>query len=56
MFALILVPADPDALFTVIQIDDRGDLRYEYEGSLQNWVMGRILEMGLPTRQRGGSD
>ena len=44
-----------EELFTVIQIDAHGDLRYEYEGSIYNHacVMRRIFEMGLPTLQIG---
>ncbi len=37
--------------FTVIQIDAHGDMRHEYEGSINNHacVMRRILDMELPT-------
>lgn len=47
--------ADPDELFTVVQIDAHGDLRNEYEGSIHNHacVMRRIVDMGLPTVQIG---
>jgi agmatinase len=35
----------------VVQIDAHGDMRFDYEGSHHNHacVMGRVLEMGLPT-------
>jgi len=47
--------ADPNAPFTVVQIDAHGDLRHEYEGSIHNHacVMRRIVDMGLPTLQIG---
>lgn len=47
--------AYPTELFTVIQIDAHGDLRYEYEGSIHNHacVMRRVVDMGLPTVQIG---
>jgi agmatinase len=45
----------PDAPFTVVQIDAHGDLRDEYEGSIHNHacVMRRIIELGVPTVQIG---
>lgn len=44
-----------EEVFTVIQIDARGDLRYEYQGSFfdRACVMRRILDLGLPTVQVG---
>ena len=44
-----------EELFTVVQIDAHGDLRYSYEGSIHNHacVMRRIVDMGLPTVQLG---
>ncbi len=47
--------ANPDELFTVVQIDAHGDLRHEYEGSIHNHacIMRRVVDMGLPTVQIG---
>lgn len=47
--------ANPDELFTVVQIDAHGDLRHEYEGSIHNHacIMRRVVDMGLPTLQIG---
>ncbi len=47
--------AYPGELFTVVQIDAHGDLRFSYEGSIHNHacVMRRIVDMGLPTVQIG---
>ena len=47
--------AYPGEAFTVVQIDAHGDLRHEYEGSINNHacVMRRIVDMGLPTVQIG---
>ena len=38
-------------LFTVVQIDAHGDLRFSFQGSIYNHacVMRRILDLGLPT-------